>query len=74
MKIEEIRYAMNRMSRTGTIGSLKLSPLGIIQPISRKPSQVVLTEMHTLAMNMKLEAIPDTMENFAAFLSIRRKA
>jgi len=74
MKIEAIMYDTKSMSAAGTKGSLILSPSTSIYFIRRKPIQVVLTEMHTLAMNMKFEEIPDTMENFAAFLSIRRKA
>jgi len=36
--------------------------------------KVVLTEMHTLATNMKTVAMEDTIVNLAVFLRIRRKA
>jgi len=74
MKMEEMRYATRKMNTTGTKGYWKLSPSGIISLIRMKPSQVVVTEMHTLAMNMNTVAIPETMENLAEFLRIRRKA
>jgi len=74
IKIEEMRYAIRKMMSVGMTGSLKLSPAGIIGFRSRYPITVVSTEMQILAMNMKTDAIPETIENLAEFFKIRRKA
>jgi len=74
MKIEAIKYVMQKINRIGMNGSFILSLSGIMHPIKRKAIQVVVTEMASLAININTQAIELTIENLTEFLRIRRKA